>query len=91
MNPRLGRLCYAAMKQWRSQSFAERRTSMGLPPLEDEEGGSGDEMETEMDPPELVRARETLARYPARWADATCTVKLKKTAFKTAPSIFSMI
>ena len=41
---------------------------MGLPPLEDEEGGSGDEMETETEtePPELVRARETLARYPAR-------------------------
>ncbi|GAQ88925.1 hypothetical protein KFL_004700070 [Klebsormidium nitens] len=57
---------FRAMKQWRSQSFAERRVSMGLPPLEDEESGSGDDMETEREPPELIRARETLAHYPAR-------------------------
>lgn len=46
---------------------------MGLPPLEDEESGSGDDMETEGEPPELIRARETLAHYPARWAPATWT------------------
>jgi hypothetical protein len=55
------------MKEWRSQSFAQRRSSMGLPPLEDEGSDSGEEMETETEPPELVRARESLAHYPARW------------------------